>query len=323
MVEVMVASPGLAQNLLGDPGARPVWVYLPPPYDRQPEARFPVIYLLHGFGVEPRFWKDGGPPGRKIDLEARLNALLQQGKLPPVIVVMPSAKNAYGGSFYLNSPVTGKWEDFIAVDLVHYIDTHFRTQTTKQRRALAGHSMGGYGALWLGARHPDRFGAVYALSPACLDFSEHFLKRQRDDVLAAMKVRRRELFPQLPWRQQVVIAAAAAVAPNPDQPPFLADFPFREEGGPPILDEAIWQRWLTCDPYSQLPAWRDNLARLHLALDMGTQDPLRPQARRFSAALQALGIPHEYAEYEGDHSNRLPERLQEQALPWLLRHLNN
>ncbi len=66
VVEVTVASPGLAQNLLGDPGERLVWVYLPPHYDRAPDARFPVIYLLHGFGVEPRFWKDGGPRAGRL-----------------------------------------------------------------------------------------------------------------------------------------------------------------------------------------------------------------------------------------------------------------
>lgn len=317
LLEVTVASPALAANLLGDPAARPVLIYLPPQYDREPEQRFPVLYLLHGFGVNHELWKGPSLQGRGVALQELLEELLTAGKIKPFIVVMPEARNAYGGSFYLNSPVTGGWEDFISRDLVRFVDTNFRTRPEARGRALAGHSMGGYGVIWLGARHPEVFGAGYALSPACLVFAEQFLQLMKDDLLAAAKVPSREIFPRLPWRQQVVIALAAAVAPDPHKPPFLAALPFREVDGQMVLDQGIWERWLQSDPYTQLPQWRDNLLRLRLAFDMGTSDRLLPQARLFAAALQRAGIPHTYEEYEGDHSNRLRDRLRERALPWL------
>lgn len=317
LLEVTVASPALAANLLGDPGFRPVTVYLPPQYDQEPARRFPVLYLLHGFGVNQELWKGAPPTGRGLALPELLAELLAAGRIKPFLVVMPEARNAYGGSFYLNSPVTGNWEDFISQDLVRFIDTHFRTLAAPRRRALAGHSMGGYGTIWLGARHPEVFGAGYALSPACLVFAEQFLQLLRADLLAAARVTERALFATLPWRQQVIIALAAAAAPNPARPPFLADLPVREENGQLVIDDRIWHRWLQCDPYTQLPKWRDNLQKLQLAFDMGRHDRLLPQARQFAAALQAAGIPHFYEEYEGDHSNRLRERLRDRALPWV------
>ena len=93
------------------------------------------------------------------------------GGLKPMIVVMPDARTRAGGSFYVNSSADGRWEDFITHDLVQSIDSRFRTLPGDRRhRAIAGHSMGGYGALYLAFRHPDVFGSVYALSPCCLEF---------------------------------------------------------------------------------------------------------------------------------------------------------
>ena len=89
-----------------------------------------------------------------------------------MIVVMPNARNAFDGSFYTNSPVTGNWEQFIVRDLVNYVDHKYRTLRTRKARGLAGHSMGGYGALRIGMRHPETFSAVYALSAYGLAFTD-------------------------------------------------------------------------------------------------------------------------------------------------------
>jgi len=312
LVEENVASPTLAANLLGDPGQRAVTIYLPPRYDQEPQRRFPVVYLLHGFKAKNKLWT-----APEFHLQEMVNDLINRGVIQPLIIVMPDGSNAYGGSFYLNSPVTGNWEDFIVQELVGHIDEAYRTIPQASGRGLAGHSMGGYGALMLALRHPETFGAVYALSPACLDFTEHFLKLQRADLLAVAKLTRRDQFPALGWREQVIIAVAAAVAPNPKKEPWLADLPLREKNGRVVLDQAVWETWLQSDPATLLPSYQDNLSRLKLALDMGTADRMLPQVQFISSSLKQLGIPHTFEEYDGDHGNRLRERLQTRALPFL------
>jgi len=316
LVTASFTSPALVGNLLGDPAAREVTVYLPPQYDAEPARRFPVIYLLHGFKAKNHHWTKPAAPGQGLQLQELADALIAQGRIPPLIIVMPDGSNAYGGSFYLNSPVTGNWEDCISRDLVAYVDRSYRTIPQAKARGLAGHSMGGYGAFMLGLRHPEIFGAVYALSPACLVFAEHFLKLQWDSILSIADLADRAQFPSLHWRQQVIIAIGAAVAPNPGNPPWLFDLPLRVKDGRRELDEAVWQRWLQSDPHSLVESYRDNLSRLRLAFDMGRADRLLPQSRQMHATLARFGIPHFYEEYDGDHGNRLRERLQEKVLPF-------
>lgn len=316
LVEDWVASPALAGNLLGDPARRAVTVYLPPQYDQEPGRRFPVVYLLHGFKAKNQLWTKPAAPGQGLNLEDMVDGLIRQGRIQPLIIVMPDGSNGYGGSFYVNSPVTGNWEDFISQDLVAHIDRAYRTIPLAQARGLAGHSMGGYGAFLIGMRHPEIFGAVYALSPACLVFAEHFLKLQWDSMLAVVNLRDREQFPTLDWRTQVVIAMGAAVAPNPKNPPWLLDLPLQLREGRPVLYEAVWQRWLQSDPYTLVEPLQNNLARLHLAFDMGTADRLLPQSRRMHETLAKLGMAHRYEEYDGDHFSLLGERLRLRALPF-------
>jgi S-formylglutathione hydrolase len=315
LVEEHFFSPALAGNLLGDAADRAVTVYLPPSYDAEPGRRFPVLYLLHGFKAKNHVWTKPAP-GRGFNLQEVADALITQGRIPPLIIVMPDGSNAYGGSFYLNSTVTGNWEDYITRDLVAHIDAAYRTIPQPAARGLAGHSMGGYGAFLLGLRHPDVFGAVYALSPACLVFAEHFLHLQRDSLLAAAALQGRPDFLSLDWRTQVVIAMAAAAAPNPQNPPWFGDLPLRRENGREVLDEAVWQRWLQSDPATLAERQRHQLARLRLAFDMGTEDRLLPQTRQLHALLTRLGVPHCYEEFPGDHVSRLPERLRDRALPF-------
>lgn len=316
LVEDKLESPALAGNLLGDPVQRAVSVYLPPQYDQEPARRFPVVYLLHGFRAKNHVWTKPAAPGQGLNMQEMADTLIARGRIQPLIIVMPDGSNAYGGSFYRNSSVTGNWEDFIRHDLVNYIDKTYRTIAQPAGRGLAGHSMGGYGAFLIGMSHPEVFGAVYALSPACLVFAEQFLKRQWQNLLAVASLADREQFPQLDWRQQVVIAIGAAVAPNPGNPPWLFDHPLRIKDGQPVLDETIWPRWLQSDPHSLAEAGRENLMRLRLAFDMGLADSLLPQSRQMHGKLAQLGIPHVYEEYEGDHFNRLPERLRDRALPF-------
>lgn len=121
--------------------------------------RLPVLYLLHGYGGDRRQWVASG------QIEQMLDAAIGQGLLPPVIAVMPSAEN----SWYVDSGAfggPGDYETAIVRDLVSEIDRRYATRRDRGGRAIAGLSMGGFGALRIAFRHPERFGAVAALSPA-------------------------------------------------------------------------------------------------------------------------------------------------------------
>ena len=155
---VQVPAPSLDGNLLGDPSERTALVILPPSYEAS-SKRYPVVYFLDG-------WQE--PVGR-LKSQARLlaEAMLAEGN-QELIVVEIDGNNALSGNFYANSPVGGNMEDFVAEDLVAYVDGAFRTIPERTSRGLAGFSMGGFGAVNVGLHRPDVFGAVSPLSPGLL-----------------------------------------------------------------------------------------------------------------------------------------------------------
>ena len=132
-------------------------IYLPEGH-AEPDARFPVIYFLHGFGGGQGEWFHGGRLGEVLD------RLIEAGEIRPVIAVSPSA----GKSWYVDSADfggPGDYETAIVHDLVAEIDRAYPTASDAAYRAVAGISMGGHGALRFAFAHPDTFSAVAALSP--------------------------------------------------------------------------------------------------------------------------------------------------------------
>ena len=125
-------------------------ILLPLDYE-QSVRRYPSLYLLHGLGDNHMMWA----------LRSNISAYAERHG---VIVVMPDA----GRSFYVNSAAdpAAKFEDYIVKDLVDYVDSHYRTLPVRRSRAVAGLSMGGYGAVFLGLKHYRRFGAIGAFSGA-------------------------------------------------------------------------------------------------------------------------------------------------------------
>lgn len=135
-------------------------IYLPEAALREGEEarRFPTLYLLHGFGASDRQWLEGG-------IEAALDRLIGSGEIRPLIAVMPDA----GNSWYVDSAERsgpGNWETAIVRDLVEHVDRRWPSIPVGGASAVAGVSMGGYGALRLALFHPERFAAAGALAPA-------------------------------------------------------------------------------------------------------------------------------------------------------------
>jgi enterochelin esterase-like enzyme len=137
------------------------YVYLPPSYDTEIRKRYPVLYLLHGLGGSGGLWKYG-------NIFSILDSLINIGKIVEMIVIMPDADS----SFYVNSFDRGKmYESYIVNDLIQHIDANFRTIPYRETRGIAGVSVGGFGAMYLGLKYPDRFISIGSIMGAMeIDF---------------------------------------------------------------------------------------------------------------------------------------------------------
>jgi enterochelin esterase-like enzyme len=310
----------LEGNLVGDSPNRRVLVYLPPAYEQQKKMRYPVVYLLHGFngfGVGNKGWiREGG----NFNVET-ISRLINEKKISPMIIVMPDGSNRFGGSMYTDSITTGNWEDYIVRELVAFIDKNYRTLPKAESRGIAGHSMGGYGALKIAMKHPDVFGAVYGTSPCCMTYPPPALNSQ--SLIAASKLTSFEEADKAPFPVRVSFAFAATWSPNPMKPPFFSEYPFSENSGDGERSAAVLARWYANIPTYMVDQYLTNLRRLRgIAFDAGTQElPLQNSNRQFSEALKRNKIEHTFEVFEGGHTDKVRARIETKMLPFFSRTL--
>lgn len=299
----------LAGNAAGDPAMRRVPVYLPPSYDANALRRYPVFYVLTGFMGRGRMLLNDSPWSPSLD--DRMDGLIARGLCDEVIVVMPDCFTRFGGSQYLNSSATGRYEDHLVDELVPHIDARFRTRADRAHRGVVGKSSGGYGALRLGMRHPLVFGALAChsgdlyfdycyrgdIAPACAALQRAGGVREWLSAFEAKVQKKHDDFLVLN-----VLGMAAAYSPNLRTEPFGFDLPCDLETG--AFRDDVWQRWRANDPLAMLEAHADALRSMALVyFDCGTRDEwnLHLGARMFARRLTQLGIPHEHQEYDDGH----------------------
>ena len=300
----------LRGNPSGDPHARRLPIYLPPSYDEQPERRYPVVFVLTGFtGRGPMLLNDNPwSPG----LDLRMDRLIEEG-CGEMILVMPDCFTRFGGSQYLNSSATGRYEDHVVTELVPHVDRGYRTLAGRDHRGIAGKSSGGYGTLMLAMRHPDVFGAA-----ACHSGDLYFDYCYRGDVprfcsliqeaggVAAWFAKFEKAVQKGKDEMFVlnILAMAASYSPNPGTPPFGIDLPCDLVTGE--FREDVWKRWLELDPLRLIDRHADALRSLRLLyFDCGTRDEwhLHHGARLFHRRLESLGIAHQHEEFDDGHMN--------------------
>ena len=315
IVHARVKSMHLARNLLGDPSERDVFVYLPPGYGES-DRRYPTAYLLHAYGdtaaelVTPP--TDG--PRWKPPIEDVLDPVFSRMGVPPMIVVIPDGNSRYGCGQWVDSPVTGAFEQYVVTDVVGYVDAHHRTVPEARSRGVFGFSSGGFGAWHLGSRHPEVFGAMAVLSA-----DSYFDLTHRSMVYQVLNA----AWPDAPNgpiagddTSEMVYDYAACYSPNPDRPPYFVDLPVAASGE---LIPEVWGRWLSFDPVVNVHDRLDNLRKLSgILLDAGRNDDFDLQwgHRLLSHHLTQAGIVHEHRENSGNHGGRARERYQV-ALQWL------
>ncbi len=313
LIELKVPAPSLKGNLLGDPAEQSVAIYLPPSYDTAPTRRFPSLYLLHGFTGTNKGWTN------TLRLQPLMDEMIQSGRIREMIVVMPNGSNAYRGAFYTNSTVTGNWEDYIFRDLVQNVDANYRTMARRESRGIAGHSMGGYGAMTLAMKHQDVFSVVYALSPCCFGMEGDFTS-ENPAWLKTIRLKSTEEFKAMPrsleeFYQVAFVAVSASFSPNPARGPFYVDFPYQERDGRLELNESVFATWRAKMPVYMVDEQKANLLKLRgIFVDYGEKEEfshIRITSQQFSKALAERNIPHVFEIYEGGtHNNKIRERLE-------------
>lgn len=152
-----VPAPSLAGNSMGNPTEQPIRVYFPK--EMEPNRNYPVIYWFHGFGSNQDSMTSQASSAQHA---------MAAGKYPHAIQVLVNGATVNGGSFWVNSPITGNWEDLVINDIVPWVDDNFPTIAEPRGRGLFGFSMGGFAVLNLGLKYPDVFSVVFALSPGVL-----------------------------------------------------------------------------------------------------------------------------------------------------------
>ncbi len=328
-VDCTVQAPSLANNKLGDAAELAVTVMLPDGYAAS-TTRYPTIYMLGGY-TEPLNIVFGSFTAALAGKTAAPN--------PQVIVVMVSGTNALGGGFYVNSPVTGNWDDAIARDLVGYVDGHYRTINAAKSRGIAGHSMGGSGALSLAMHHPELFGAVYALSPGLFDTDGADARLGQSGIVSSVLDIAKSLGSGAPDAEKIVgralsggedlefeFAYGMAFAPDPSAP-MLMKFPYSGDPASPKRDAETWKLWEA--GFGALP---DKLQKYGAALkgmagvglDWGKQDEyawIPAGCAYFVSLLQEAKITVTSEAYEGTHSGQLGDRMVNHMLPFMLEKL--
>nr|WP_294905753.1 alpha/beta hydrolase-fold protein [uncultured Lacibacter sp.] len=319
----------LQNNKAGEDPLRQLTVYLPPDYE-QSTQRYPVIYVLHGYGgtdsVMMNVW---------INFKKLLDQAIKTGKMRPMIVVAPNSITKLQGSFYTNSSVTGNWADYIGKDVVQYMDKHFRTIPNRKSRGLCGHSMGGNGALKLGMLFADTFSAVYALSPAVLDWHSDFSLSSRGFKRISKLNNAEAIVKGLnesddfnAFFAAVLTAMARVYSPNISNKELLADFPVTYVGDSAVYHPDVIGKWEAKFPYRMIDHYLPQLRSLTaLKLDWGRNEdfPHIPfTSLQFSKKLEAYRIKHFAEEYIGDHGNMLDGfdgRIFNEVLPFFDKYL--
>lgn len=303
--KIQVHGVSLEGNLIGDSPDRQVTVWLPPSYAKEKSRRYPVVYMLHGFTDSDEKWF------RVKEHWIHLGDVLDKAAAD-IIVVMPNADNAFAGSMYSSSVTIGDWETFIARDLVKAIDARYRTLSAPESRGLAGHSMGGYGTLRIGMRHPEVFSAIYALSPCCLAPSFNLGNRwaRLESIKSLADLAKSD------FGTKAAFASAASWSANPGNPPFYVDLPWKSADSPP--DPQVTSQWIANAPLITVTQHLGTLRGLRgVALDAGDRDgSITTNTRAMHELLERFKVPHLFEMYLGDHLSGIAQRIETKVMPF-------
>lgn len=305
----------LKNNPLKDPYKRKILVYLPPSYFNGTK-KFPVLYLISGFTGYGALNMNLAPFSENI--QQRMDRLISTKAIKEMIVVMPDCFTKYGGSQYVNSAATGRYEDYMVKEIVPFIDSNFRTIPKAASRCIIGKSSGGYGAVWLAMRNPGTFGLMTTHSgDSAFEYCymEHFAEfivliqkygKGHNAVQNFIKTQINNKQPKGSDFHNIIntIGMSACYSPNPKRKEYNFDLPFDIYTGEII--PSVWNKWLKFDPVRIVNKYKSNLKKLkYIYVDCGVKDEFKLQAgaRIFCDKLKQNGIKFTHYEFNGGHFN--------------------
>jgi S-formylglutathione hydrolase FrmB len=307
---IKIHGKSLEGNLEGDAVDRDVFVFLPPSYSKDKHRRYPVVYALHGYSIGAEQWT------HEIHVPQTLEGAFAQGG-KEMIVVLPDSKTMHNGSMYSTSITTGDFENFIAHDVVTWIDAHYRTIPHRESRGLVGHSMGGYGASRIGMKHPDVFGSLYIMSPCCMSARPAGpANPELEEKLEAVKTA--EDSAKLSFFERAQLATAAAWSPDPKNPPLYLDLPHKDG----VVQPDILAKWAANAPLAFIDQYIGNLRQYRaIAIDVGDQDSLRSDTTKLHEVLDRYDIANSFEIYQGTHTSAVADRFQNHVMPFFSKNL--
>jgi enterochelin esterase-like enzyme len=308
--EFVVESELLADNPLGDPAHRPLYVYRSPGVELDHPKALPVVYFIQGYTgqIDMVFGRDAFEP----TLIERIDGMFAAGDCPAGIVVFVDCWTSYGGSQFLNSIGTGPYQDYLCDEVVPFVDERYPTAADRDHRGITGKSSGGYGAMVVPMMRPEVFGALAShAGDALFDVSyipgfRESARKLRDDFDSSWDV----FFERLAEADRFSFdrfdpimdyAMGVCYTPDPDRP-GKALMPYEVETGRLIDD--IWERWLELDPVRMAPRHAEELRSMRrIYLDAGKSDEwyLDLGAQAFAAELDKLGVEHTLELFDGKH----------------------
>ncbi|GAA0267471.1 alpha/beta hydrolase family protein [Alteraurantiacibacter aestuarii] len=295
-------------NLEGNSAERGVYVVTPPGYDENPTRHYPVVIFLHGYFATPQMYQ------QSMHFEESVQAAAEAGH--DMIMVIPDGHSKLKGGFYSSSPVVGDYEAMVAQDLVSWVDANYRTIADPDSRGLSGHSMGGYGTIRIAMKHPGVFSSIYMMSACCLP-PQPIDAEQAAGINVLTEA-------ELDGAQFGALAGAstgAAWAPDPNaENALMIDTTLGDDGA---IDKLVEYRMAANSPVVILPQYLSSLNDLEgFAIDIGDADFLLQGNRTFMAELDRFGVEYQFQLYEGDHGNRIAERIRTHVLPFFAAHLD-
>ena len=288
-----ITSQALAGNLFGDPTERKIYVLLPPGYATN-ERRYPVVYVMP--------WTRGDPSGHAGGFMETMEWLLRDGEIKEMIVVIPDGSNTLGTSHFMSSSTLGDYETYATQEVVGYVDTHYRTLPARDSRGLTGCCAGGVASMRLGLKYPTLFSVVAATDGSFDDSLEVW-----PSAVAAVKhlkelpkdVSDLDLSGATGW----YIQASAATSPDPDNPPFYGEMPFRIVDGQGELVPEVIARIVENDAAHEARRYVQQPVRLRgILIRHGVWDTdFSMTIHSFVQLLTELGVEHEYVEEQTGH----------------------
>ena len=320
-----IDSQTIANNMLGDPTRRIIDIYIPAGHDG---SGLPLLVDIVGFtagGPAHTNWKNFGE-----NAPERLDRLIAEGSMPPVVVAFPDCFTRLGGNQYVNSIAMGNWADFLIQDATPFVE-NLLSCGGDGRRGIFGKSSGGYGSIVHALLYPNYWSAA-ACHSGDMGF-ELIFQPDFPQVLRALAqhgnsikgfINAFESAKKLKGDDlHILMFLAMAASYDPDPDAYLGiRLPMTTDTCERI--EERWANWKAWDPLSLVKAHGTDLSKLKaLYIDCGDIDQynLVYGARILNRELTKLGIKHQYEEFSDNHSS--VDYRMDISLPYLAKALSD